>query len=179
MSARLPLGDSRSGKTNIVSIDTSTGTPIRVGGAALLSGPALVIRPNRQDDVVRGVADAGFAGLGARRPLAPDQLRPATPPPAAQFSAPQRELLQATWGVPTYFDGAPFGPPYELPERTAEWELSITTRRQFQGQDRTAKMASKVHPRGPELQTAGTFLSSLYGVTPTPDYLGLGLDALM
>ena len=144
----------------------------------MLSGPALVIRPIRQDDVVRGVADAGFAGLGARRPLAPDPLRPA-PPLAAQAPAPQREVLQATWGVPAYFTGAPFGPPYALPERTAEWELSITTRRQFQGPERTAKMASKVHPRGPELQTAGTFLSSLYGITPTPDYLGLGLDALM
>jgi hypothetical protein len=88
----------------------------------------------------------------------------------------QRDALPAVWGSLGYTSGALYGPPYELPSETMQWQLSSDTVREFRQADRGARLAQKVHPRGPMLQTAGAFVSALYGVTPTPLYLGVGLD---
>ncbi|HEV2122795.1 MAG TPA: hypothetical protein VGW38_08480 [Chloroflexota bacterium] len=38
-------------------------------------------------------------------------------------------------------------------------------------------MAQRVHPRGPSLHSAGTFLNALYGVGPVPQYVGVAFGA--
>ena len=159
----------------MVAIDTNTGTPIRIGGAALASGPALTILTDRRNLVVGPVGGGGFPGIGLRRQQAPEAPQQAQPTP--QFPVPQREVLPATWGVPAYFANAPFGPPYELPARTAEWELSAEAKKLFKDTDKSARMSNRVHPRGTDLKTSGVFLSALYGTVPAPNYLGVGLDA--
>lgn len=160
----------------MVAIDTNTGSAVRVGGAALASGPALSIPPNRRSpDAVRGVAGGLFPDGGSNRSR---QIDPQTAPYAGVELA-TREVLPATWAAPAYFVGAPYGPPYELPNRMAEWELSADTLRYFKPTNRSSKMALRVHPRGPELVTPGAFLSNLYGLTPAPAYVGVGLDTWM
>jgi hypothetical protein len=161
----------------MVAVDGATGAPVRVSGAALAGGPLLVLSPQRRlDDVARAAAGGGtFAGL-VRRSAAAN----ASAAPPSQFEAlalaPRPEQLPARWGIPSFYGGAAFGPPYELPERTAEWTLSAETVFAFQPVDRQARMAQRVHPRGPALQSPGTFLAALYGMAPTPRHLGVGLD---
>ncbi|HET6315394.1 MAG TPA: hypothetical protein VFG86_02970, partial [Chloroflexota bacterium] len=65
---------------------------------------------------------------------------------------------------------------YELPDETMAWELSAETARAFRQTDRASRMALRVHPRGPQLQTAGTLFSELYGLTPAPLFQGVGVD---
>lgn len=157
----------------VVAVDTNSGLTVRVGGAALASGPALGVRPARAEGALGGLA---FPRPGSQRPLPVDPWSPVQTP--AQ-PVPAREVLPAAWAVPAYFSGAPFGPPYELPNRTAEWELSAETQRSFAPYNRASRMATRVHQNGPELQSPGVFLSALYGATPEPRYLGVGLDTWM
>ena len=134
----------------------------------------LALLPHRRlDDVVRGAAGGGFQGLLRRTATAAS-----AEPVQSESLAPRPELLPARWGIPTFYSGAPFGPPYELPERTAEWTLSAETSFTFQPVDRQALMAQRVHPRGPALQSPGTFLASLYGMAPVPRHVGVGIDEI-
>lgn len=181
----------------MVAIDTRTGASVLVGGAALLSGPALVIgAARRQDESVRRAPGVRFPDGAGRRPVnpsaRPDRTAAATgPSPDApevgtlealdtQLPGLQRqEVLPARWGVPAYFSNAPFGPPYELMPRTAEWTLSAQTAAEFRGSDRAGRMALAAHPRGSSSVSSGAFLSQIYGQTPTPQYAGLSFDAYM
>ena len=159
----------------MVAIDP-TGTPVRVSGAALAGGPLLSIVANRRlADAARvsGAASGGFpayfrgtGNVAATGPGAPGAL------------APIQDNLPVRWGIPTFFAGAPFGPPYELENRAAEWLLSTDTAQSFFSLDRQARMAQRVHPRGPALQTGGTFLSALFGSSPTQRSLGVGVDII-
>ncbi len=181
----------------MVAIDTRTGASIPVGGAALLSGPALVIgSARRQDDSVRRPAGVRFPDAAGRRPSAeavrPDRLSAASgamadAPDVATLEAFEDQLpglrrqpvLPARWGVPSFFAGAPFGPPYEVSPRMAEWELSAQTAAEFRGSDRAGRMALAAQPRNERILSSGQFLSLLYGQTPVPQYAGLSFDAYL
>ena len=91
---------------------------------------------------------------------------------------PREALLPSRWGIPAFYGGAAFGPPYDVLNRTAEWELSAETSVAFFQTDRQARMAQRVHPRGPALQTASALFSALYDLAPTPPHLGVGVDAV-
>lgn len=181
----------------MVAIDTRTGATIPVGGAALLSGPALVIgSARRQDEAIRRPSAVRLPdGLG-RRPateaVRPDRLAAASgaapdapdiaSAEALEFQLPglkRQPVLPARWGVPAYFAGAPFGPPYELTPRMSEWELSARTAAEFRGSDRAGRMALAAQPRNEGTLSSGQFLSLIYGQTPDPQYAGLSFDAYM
>ena len=122
----------------------------------------------------------GATEAGAPDP-APDQgLTPAAeayrPWQAARPSPIETVPLAPMWGVAGNFAGALFGPPYDLPDATVEWQVRADTMRDFHQGNRAARMALRVHPNGPHLQTAGSFVSRLYDLTPTPDYVGIGVD---
>ena len=159
----------------MVAVDSS-GTQVRISGAALAGGPLLVLSPGRRlQDVARiaGGIDGSF----------PAAFRRAASPLAAtgaigEALVPVPEQLPARWGIPTFYSGAPFGPPYELENRTAEWALSLTAREAYGALDRQARIAQRVHPRGPALTDGTSFFAALYNVNPTPPYLGVGLDAV-
>ena len=160
----------------MVAIDTSTGAPVRVSGAALAGGPALVLsRAPRVDQTVQGAAGGGFSRLLRRGAMT--TATPAAATGAELVQGTRSEPLPARWGVPAFFAGAPYGPPYELLNRTAEWALSAETSQPFTPVDRQARMAHRVHPKGPSLQSAGTFLAALYGATPVPLMVGGSVDA--
>ncbi len=180
----------------MVAIDTRSGATIPVGGAALLSGPALVIgAARRQDETVRRAPGVRFPDVAGRRQVVdaprPGRVSSSTAATAdAQDVAPdditlqlpglrRQEVLPARWGVPAYFSNAPYGPPYELMPRMAEWTLSAQTSAEFRGPDRAGRMALAAHPKGGETQSSGSFLSLLYGQTPIPQYAGLSFDAYM
>lgn len=162
----------------MVAIDSrSGGTSVHVSGAALAGGPALVLGPGRRlETLVRGVGGTGgnaFRGLLHQAHAVPGQTAEA----AGAELAPRLELYPAQWGIPAYFGAAPYGPPYELTNRTTEWLLSAEALRLFRPVDEQSRMAQRVHPRGPSLHSAGTFLNALYGVGPVPQYVGVALDA--
>jgi hypothetical protein len=181
----------------MVAIDTRTGASIPVGGAALLSGPALVIgSARRQDESVRRPGAVRVPDGANRRPLSePVRQDRLTGASAATADAPdvssldqiesqlpglQRQpVMPARWGVPAYFAGAPFGPPYELTPRMAEWELSASTAHAFRASDRAGRMARASQPRTALSLSSGQFLSQIYGQTPTPQYAGLSFDAYL
>jgi len=181
----------------MVAIDTRTGATIPVGGAALLSGPALVIgQARRQDETVRRPTGVRAPDATGRRQAAEairqDRLAAASAatadaPDAASIDQIESQLpglqrqpvLPARWGVPAYFAGAPFGPPYELTPRMAEWELSASTALAFRGSDRAGRMALAAQPRTERTLSSGQFLSQIYGQTPTPQYAGLSFDAYL
>ena len=158
----------------MVAVDPS-GAPVRISGAALAGGPLLVLSPGRRlQDVARVSAGQGGSFPAAfRRAAAP--LAVAQSPSEALATVP--EQLPARWGIPSFFGGAPYGPPYELENRTAEWALSTMAREAFGPLDRQARMAQRVHPRGPALTEGPTFLAALYNVTPGPPHLGVAIDA--
>lgn len=156
----------------------SGGSSVRVSGAALAGGPALVLGPGRRlETLVRRADDTGgsaFQGhLRQTYPLAAGQAADV----AGAELTPRPELYTSQWGIPAFFGGAPYGPPYELANRTAEWMLSAETLRLFRPVDEQSRMAQRVHPRGPSLHSAGTFLNALYGTGASPRYLGVALDA--
>lgn len=181
----------------MVAIDTRTGATIPVGGAALMSGPALVIgSARRQDESVRRPAGLrapdGAGRRPASEPVRQDRLSGTSAATAdapdvsaldqieSQLPGLQRQpVLPARWGVPAYFAGAPFGPPYELTPRMAEWELSASTAQAFRGSDRAGRMALAAQPRAERNLSSGQFLSQIYGQTPTPQYAGLSFDAYL
>ena len=156
----------------MVAIDTRTGATIPVGGAALMSGPALVIgSARRQDESNR--RPSALATADAPDVSSLDQID-------SQLPGLQRQpVLPARWGVPAYFAGAPFGPPYELTPRMAEWELSASTAQAFRGSDRAGRMALAAQRRSEPTLSSGQFLSQIYGQTPTPQYAGLSFDAYL
>ena len=158
----------------MVAVDL-TGAPVRISGAALAGGPLLVLSPGRRlQDVAR--VNAGREGsfpAEFRRAAAPLGTTSA----ASEALAVVPEQLPVRWGIPTFFAGAPYGPPYELENRTAEWALSTMAKEAFGPLDRQARMAQRVHPRGPVLTEGPSFLAALYNTTPTPPYLGVALDA--
>jgi hypothetical protein len=158
----------------MVAVDPS-GAPVRISGAALAGGPLLVLAPGRRlQDVARVNAGQGGAFPAAfRRAAAPLAAAVA----AGEALATVPEALPARWGIPTFFGGAPYGPPYELENRTAEWALSTVAREAYAPLDRQARMAQRVHPRGPVLTEGRSFLAALYGVVPTPPFIGVALDA--
>ena len=155
----------------MVAVDPS-GAPVRISGAALAGGPLLVLSPGRRlQDMARVSEGQGFpAAFRRAAPLAAAGA-------ASEALAAAAEQLPARWGIPTFFGGAAYGPPYELENRTAEWALSTVAREAFGVLDRQARMAQRVHPRGPVLTVGPTFLAALYNVAPTPLYLGVALDA--
>ena len=160
----------------MVSVDTSTGRSVGVSGAALAGGPALLLSPGRR---LLDVARVSGLGGGAF----PSLLRRAAPaaPPAeisSELPAVREDVLPSRWGIPAFYGGAAFGPPYELMNRTAEWELSAETAQSYFQTNRQARMAQRVHPRGPALQTARSLFSTLYDLSPTPPHLGVGVDAV-
>ena len=159
----------------MVAVDAS-GAPVRISGAALAGGPLLVLSPGRRlQDLARVNAGQG----GGAFPAAFQRAAALAAPGAANEAlATVPEQLPARWGVPTFYGGSPYGPPYELENRTAEWALSTMAREAFGPLDRQARMAQRVHPRGPVLTEGPTFLAALYNVTPTPPYLGVALDAV-
>jgi hypothetical protein len=181
----------------MVAIDTRTGATIPVGGAALISGPALVIgSARRQDETNRRTLEVRAPDAAGRRPTAEavrrDRLSSASGATAdapdvstidqieSQLPGLQRQpVLPARWGVPAYFAGAPFGPPYELTPRMAEWELSASTAMAFRGSDRAGRMALAAQPRTERMLSSGQFLSQIYGQTPAPQYAGLSFDAYL
>jgi hypothetical protein len=181
----------------MVAIDTRTGAAIPVGGAALLSGPALIIgQARRQDESVRRPASIRAPDVTGRRQatesIRQDSLGAATAasadaPDAASLGQIESQLpglqrqpvLPARWGVPAFFASAPFGPPYELTPRMAEWELSASTARAFRGSDRAGRMVLAAQPRNDSTLSSGQFLSHIYGQTPTPQYAGLSFDAYL
>ena len=178
----------------MVAVDAA-GTPVRVSGAALAGGPLLVLSPGRRlQDVAR--VSAGREGTF------PAAFRRAAAPLAAAAHANEAlatvpESLPVRWGIPSFFGGAPYGPPYELENRTAEWALSAVARETYFPLDRQARMAlayasraagmsggagatserHSVHPRGPSLTDGTSFFAALYNTTPTPPSLGVGVDA--
>jgi hypothetical protein len=159
---------------SMVAVDAA-GTPVRISGAALAGGPLLVLTPGRRlQDVARVSAGAEGAFPAAfRRAVGP--LGAAAS--ANEALALQPETLPVRWGIPAFFGGAPYGPPYELENRTAEWALSAVAKEAFFPLDRQAKMGLRVHPRGPMLSDGAAFFSALYNTAPAPQYLGVGLDA--
>jgi hypothetical protein len=159
----------------LVAVDAS-GAPVRISGAALAGGPLLVLSPGRRlQDVARLNAGQGGAFPAAfQRAAAPL----AAPGAASEALSTVPEQPPARWGIPTFYGGAPYGPPYELENRTAEWALSTVAREAFGPLDRQARLAQRVHPRGPVLTEGPTFLAALYNVAPTPPYLGVALDAV-
>lgn len=181
----------------MVAIDTRTGATIPVGGAALMSGPALVIgSARRQDESNRRPAGLRAPDAAGRRlsteAVRQDRLSGASAATAdapdvssleqidSQLPGLQRQpVLPARWGVPAYFAGAPFGPPYELTPRMAEWELSASTAQAFRGSDRAGRMALAAQRRSEPTLSSGQFLSQIYGQTPTPQYAGLSFDAYL
>mgnify|MGYP006278105993 FL=1 len=181
----------------MVAIDTRTGATIPVGGAALMSGPALVIGSARRQDESNRRPSALRAPDAAGRRLSTEAVRQdrLSGTSAATADAPdvssldqidsqlpglQRQpVLPARWGVPAYFAGAPFGPPYELTPRMAEWELSASTAQAFRGSDRAGRMALAAQRRSEPTLSSGQFLSQIYGQTPTPQYAGLSFDAYL
>ena len=158
----------------MVAVDAA-GTPVRISGAALAGGPLVVLSPGRRlQDVAR--VSAGREGSF------PAAFRRAAEPLGALATANEAlanvpEALPVQWGIPSFFGGAPYGPPYELESRTAEWALSAVTREAYFPLDRQARMAQRVHPRGPGLTDGPSFFAALYNTTPTPPSLGLGVDA--
>jgi hypothetical protein len=158
----------------MVAVDAA-GVPVRVSGAALAGGPLLAIAATRRQPSAGRVSGAAAGGFPATFRGAVDAMARASQ--SAEL-AQQSESLPVRWGVPTFFEGAPFGPPYELENRAAEWLLSAETGHTFFASDRQARMALRVHPRGPALQTGGTYHSALYGLAPAPRSLGVGVDAL-
>jgi len=159
----------------MVAVDAA-GSPRRISGAALAGGPLLAIAAGRRPSDpprVTGAAPGGFSGAFAALRAAPALV--AAPPDAL---ATQLEALPARWGIPSFFSGAPFGPPYELENRAAEWLLSSETGQSFFPTDRQARMALRTHPRGPSLETGPQFLAALYDAAPTPRSLGVGVDVI-
>ncbi|HEU5316725.1 MAG TPA: hypothetical protein VFX49_11485 [Chloroflexota bacterium] len=157
----------------MVAVDAG-GTPVRVSGAALAGGPLLAIASRRQISPSR----ASGAAAGSFPAAIRGAVNALSHPASGSELAAQDDALPVRWGIPTFFAGAPFGPPYELENRAAEWLLGADTGLTFFGSDRQARMALRVHPRGPALQTGGTFLAALYGAAPAPRSLGVGVDAL-
>jgi hypothetical protein len=163
----------------MISVESAAGTPIYVSGAALAGGPVLGLSAGRRlDDIARASA-AGVGGFPSwfHRAAAAGGARSAQGPQKVELAV-QREVLPAQWGRPAFYGDALNGPPYELENRTAEWTLSAETLASFRPVNTQSRMALRVHPRGPALQTAGSFLATLYGTTPTPRHLGVGLDAM-
>ena len=160
----------------MVAVD-ATGTPVRISGAALAGGPLLVLSPGRRlQELARlGEGQGGTFPAALRRVAAPVG---AVSGIGGEALAVVPEALPARWGIPVFFGGAPYGPPYELENRTAEWALSTTVREAFGPLGRQAGMAQRVHPRGPVLTDGPTFLAALYNAAPTPPYLGVGVDAV-
>ncbi|MGI8424212.1 MAG: hypothetical protein ACR2NO_08920 [Chloroflexota bacterium] len=161
----------------MVAID-AMGAPVRVSGAALAGGPLVALSPGRRlQDLAR--VDQGGRGsfpsaFGRASGAAPLSAASRTAGPLAL----QPETLPVRWGIPSFFAGATFGPPYEMENRTAEWALSAQAMQTYSPLDRQARMAQRVHPRGPALQTGAPFLAALYGTTPAPPSLGVGVDFL-
>jgi hypothetical protein len=163
-----------------------------------MSGPALVIGSARRQDESnrRSIGETRTPEVAGRR-IATDAVRrdrltgaSATTADApdvssveqleSQLPGLQRQpVLPARWGVPAYFAGAPFGPPYELTPRMAEWELSASTAQAFRGSDRAGRMALAAQRRSEPTLSSGQFLSQIYGQTPTPQYAGLSFDAYL
>ena len=159
----------------MVAVDAA-GYPVRISGAALAGGPLLAIAAGRRTSDsprVNGTAPGGFSAAFAALRAAP--LAATTPGDALST---QPESLPARWGIPSFFSGAPFGPPYELENRAAEWLLSADTGQSFFPTDRQARMAWRTHPRGPSLQTGPQLLAALYDAAPTPASLGIGVDLI-
>jgi hypothetical protein len=156
----------------MVAIDAA-GTPVRVSGAALAGGPLLASAARRRlQDLARVAPLSGDKFPAAFRRA----VEGAAPHSEGAALATQTDALPVRWGIPSFFDGAPFGPPYEMENRAAEWLLSAEAGQTFFAPDRQARMAQRVHPRGPALQTGGTFLAALYGIAPAPRSLGVGVD---
>lgn len=159
----------------MVSIDPS-GTPVRISGAALAGGPLLVLSPARR------LQDLARASAGTGRSF-PAEFRQAigsagAAQPTGEALALRPEALPVRWGIPAFFGGAPFGPPYELENRTTEWALSRVAREAYGPSDRQARMAQRVHPKGPALTDGRAFFAALYETAPAPPSLGVGLDAV-
>ncbi len=162
----------------MVSVESASGTSVHVSGAAMAGGPILGISAGRRLQDVARVGSAGASGFpGWFRRAAAAGAAPAQAVRSTEIAAP-REVLPAQWGIPSFYGAALNGPPYELDNRMAEWTLSAETLAGFHPINEQSRMALRVHPRGPALQTAGSFLAALYGTTPTPRHLGVGLDAV-
>ena len=159
----------------MVAVDRSTGISVGVSGAALAGGPLLIIPGRRLQDIARVAGPTGPGGFPAyfNRQRA---VASAGDPPAAAL-AQRDDLLPSRWGIPSYYGGAAYGPPYELANRVSEWSLSAETAFAFAPVDRQARMAQRVHPRGPAQHTGGALLAALYGTSPTPPHLGIGVDS--
>lgn len=159
----------------MVAVDAA-GVPVRISGAALAGGPLLAIAASRRGSDAPRVSAAGGGAFPAAFRRAAEAALPALH--AAGSLATQAETLPARWGIPSYFGDAPFGPPYELENRAAEWLLSSDAADAFTPSNRQARMVQSVHPRGPALQTGGAFFAALYGTAPMPRSLGIGVDVI-
>ncbi|HXI16071.1 MAG TPA: hypothetical protein VNM48_06855 [Chloroflexota bacterium] len=159
----------------MVAVDRSTGLSYGVSGAALAGGPLLIIPGRRLQDIAHVAGSANPGGF----PAYFNRQRTVVSAPDTQAAAlAQRDdLLPSQWGIPSYFGGAAYGPPYELANRISEWSLSAEATFAFAPVDRQARIAQRVHPRGPALHTGGAFLAALYGTSPTPPHLGIGVDS--
>jgi len=165
----------------VVAIDTATGTPVRVVGAALVGGPVLNFVAGAPAERLRRIAALEGAGLTPRGTLQPPV---AAPPPgpepvpgAAQLpSEAARQAARATWATPAFFAGAPYGPPYELPSEVMAWMLSAETQRLFKPVDRAARITQQAHEQRSPPAGLGPLLASVYGMVPPPSFLALAVD---
>ena len=150
---------------SMVAVDAA-GTPVRISGAALAGGPLLVLSSGRRlQDVARATAGTeGSFPAAFRRAVAPLGAVAS----GSEALALQPETLPVRWGIPAFFGGAPYGPPYELENRTAEWALSAVAKEAYFPLDRQAKMGLRVHPRGPMLSDGASFFSALYNTACRP-----------
>ncbi len=165
----------------MVAIDTATGTPVRVVGAALVGGPVLSFVAGSPAERLRRIAALEGAGLAPRSTLrSPTVTAPPGPEPAqGTAELPDegaRQGVRATWAVPAFFAGAPYGPPYELPSETMGWMLSAGTQRAFKPVDRAARMAQQAHDQRSPSTGLGPLLASVYGIVPKPSFLALAVD---
>ncbi|HEV2122794.1 MAG TPA: hypothetical protein VGW38_08475 [Chloroflexota bacterium] len=92
----------------MVAIDSLSGrTSVRVSGAALAGGPALVLGPGRRlETLVRGVGGTGgnaFRGLLRQAHAVAGQTAEAS---GAELAS-GLEMYPAQWGIPAYFGSAP------------------------------------------------------------------------
>lgn len=159
----------------MVAVDTATGAPVAVSGAALAGGPLLALSPGRRlQDLARLGPNASslFPSLFRARAA----VQPAYTPAVLASERRQPETLPARWGVPAFYDGAAGGPPYELDNRAAEWLLGVQAAREFAPADRQARMVSRAHPRGPALRHPPALLAALFQTPATPPHLGTGID---